>query len=107
MLNLLTIIDSTFRAGQPRNDDRRRQHNALGAGVFAFHGSLPIWARPWIWPLLLLPLCAAVSVVYKCIRCKTMSRVPIESTVLFITIILGMAFTGGALAGLAALMQGN
>lgn len=70
-----------------------------------FLDPLPIWVRHWIWPLLLLPLCLAVSVVYKSVRCKQMSRVPREATVLFITIVVGMVVTAAALAGLASLMD--
>jgi hypothetical protein len=66
---------------------------------------LPIWIRPWIWPLLLVPLCLAVAVVYKSVRCKQMSRVPREAAILFITIVLGMVVTAAALAGLAVLMD--
>ena len=60
---------------------------------------------PWSWPILLVPLCAAVAVVYKSIRCKDMSRVPRESAGLFVTILVGMLLTAAALAGLAALMS--
>jgi hypothetical protein len=70
-----------------------------------FFDPLPIWVKPWCWPLLLLPLCLAVAVVYKCVRCREMSRVPREATGLFITIVLGMALTAAALAGLAAMMD--
>ena len=66
---------------------------------------LPIWTEPWIWPLLLLPLRLAVAIVYKCVRCSRMSRVPREAAGLFITIVLGMAITAAALAGLATLMD--
>jgi len=70
-----------------------------------FFDPLPIWARPWIWPLLLLPLCLGVAVVYKCVRCRDMSSVPREATGLFITIVVGMVVTAAALAGLAAIMD--
>jgi len=74
-------------------------------GYTLFFDPLPIWTRTWIWPLLLLPLCLAVSVVYKCVRCQDMEDVPEESALLFITIVLGMAVTAAALAGLAALLD--
>jgi hypothetical protein len=70
-----------------------------------FFDPLPIWARPWLWPLLLLPLCLAVAIVYKCVRCRDMASVWRESTVLFVTIILGMIVTAAALAGLTAMMD--
>jgi len=66
---------------------------------------LPIWDRNWLWALLLLPLCAAVAVVYKSIRCSRMSQVPREALVLFITIVVGMILAAAALAGLSALME--
>jgi hypothetical protein len=70
-----------------------------------FFDPLPIWVKPWFWPLLLLPLCLAVAVVYKCVRCDRMESVPREATVLFITIVLGMAVTAAALAGFAAFVD--
>jgi hypothetical protein len=70
-----------------------------------FLDPLPIGRHPYLWPLLILPLCAAVAVVYKCIRCRRMARVPIESLGLFVTIVLGMAFAALALAGVAKLME--
>jgi len=65
---------------------------------------LPIWVQPWIWPLLLLPLCLAVAIVYKAVRCNRVSLVPREATGLFITIVLGMVLTAAVLEGLAAFM---
>jgi hypothetical protein len=70
-----------------------------------FLDPLPIWIRPWLWPLLLLPLCLAVAIVYKCVRCRRASEVPREATQLFIEIVLGMILTAAALAGLAAMMD--
>jgi hypothetical protein len=70
-----------------------------------FLDALPIWVKPWFWPLLLLPLCAAVAIVYKSIRCREMHEVPRESFILFLTIVLGMMLTGAALVGLASLIQ--
>jgi hypothetical protein len=77
----------------------------MATGYVPFIYPLPIWVNAWIWPLLLLPLCLAVAVVYKSVRCSTMSRVPREATVLFITIVLGMIVTAAALAGLAAFLD--
>jgi hypothetical protein len=70
-----------------------------------FLDPLPIWVRPWIWPLMIIPLSAAVAVVYKSIRSREMSDVARESVGLFVTIILGMIVAAGALAGLAKFMQ--
>ena len=78
---------------------------AISVSYRIFLDPLPIWVRPWLWPLLLLPLCLAVAVVYKCVRCRTASEVPREATQLFIEIVLGMILTAAALAGLAALMD--
>jgi hypothetical protein len=79
--------------------------NLIASGYVPFIYPLPIWTAHWIWPLLLLPLCLAVSVVYKGVRCRKVSRVPREATGLFITIVLGMILTAAALAGLAALLD--
>jgi hypothetical protein len=76
----------------------------MAVNYIPFIYPLPIWANTWIWPLLLLPLCLAVSVVYKSVRCSTVSRVPREATGLFITIVVGMILTAAALAGLAAIL---
>jgi hypothetical protein len=70
-----------------------------------FFDPLPIWVRNWIWPLLLLPLCAGVAVVYKAIRCKDLSRLPKEAAELCLTIVAGMVAAAGAIAGLAWYMK--
>ncbi len=69
-----------------------------------FFDPLPIWVKWWFWSLLVLPLCLAVAVVYKSVRCREMSQVPREATLLFVTIVVGMILTAAALAGLAAIM---
>jgi hypothetical protein len=53
-----------------------------------FVDPLPVWDY---WPLLLLPLVAGLSVVYKSIRCDDMKRVPRESAQIFAVIILGLS----------------
>lgn len=58
---------------------------------------MPVWDNA-VWPWLLLPLCVAVSVVYKSIKCRTMRQVPREATVLTIWILAGMAVAAGVLA---------
>jgi hypothetical protein len=55
-----------------------------------FFDPLPIWVRPWLWSVLLVPLCLAVAIVYKCVRCRTARDVPGEATALFISILVGM-----------------
>jgi hypothetical protein len=79
--------------------------NTANVHYVPFVYPLPIWGEFWYWSLLLLPLCLAVAIVYKGVRCSRMSHVPREATGLFITIVLGMVLTAAALAGLAALMD--
>jgi len=57
------------------------------------------------WYLLLLPLCLAIAVVYKSIRCQSMRRVPRESLVLFVFIVAVMMATAGALATLVNYLE--
>ena len=45
-------------------------------GYVPFMQPLPAWDY---WYLLALPLCAAVSIVYKSIRCRSMRTVPREA----------------------------
>lgn len=49
---------------------------------------LPAWDY-WMW--LLIPLTAAVAVVYKSMKCPTMARVPREAAQITLLILLGMA----------------
>ena len=70
-----------------------------------FLDPLPIWSPDWLWMLLLIPLCAGVAVVYKAVKCEKVGRIPREAAILFITIILGMAFAAAALAGIVKIMQ--
>ena len=55
------------------------------------------------WYLLLVPLCIAVAVVYKSVKCESMSQVPYEATTITLWILLGMVAAGAALAGVVAL----
>ena len=52
-----------------------------------------------VWPFLILPLCIAVSVVYKSIKCETMRRAAQAAEIAF-WILLGMGGEAVALAGL-------
>jgi hypothetical protein len=70
-----------------------------------FIDPLPIWSPDWAWVLLLIPLCAAVAIVYKTIKCGAVSRIPREALVLFVTILIGMAMAAAALAGIVKLME--
>ncbi|HEX8915705.1 MAG TPA: hypothetical protein VF796_25350 [Humisphaera sp.] len=58
---------------------------------------LPLWGDH-TWPWLVIPLCVAVAVVYKSIKCRHMSQVPKEAAVLTVWILAGMAIAAGALA---------
>ena len=62
-----------------------------------FKKPLPVWKY---WYLLLLPLCLAIAIVYKAIRCESMKRVPREAIGLFVFIIVVMVAAAGALAAL-------
>jgi hypothetical protein len=70
----------------------------------AFLDPWPIWSNR-VWPLMLLPLAAAVSIVYKSIKCRSMSQVPRESAVIFSLIILGMIAAAIVLSGVVGLEQ--
>jgi membrane protein YdbS with pleckstrin-like domain len=67
-----------------------------------FNKPLPVWN--W-WYLLLLPLCLAIAIVYKAIRCDSMKRVPREALGLFVFIIVVMVLTAGALAALVEVLS--
>jgi hypothetical protein len=62
-----------------------------------FKDPLPVWQNTR-WPWLLLPLCIAVSLVHKSIRCKSMRTVPREAAGLTVFIIIGMAAAAIVLA---------
>lgn len=67
----------------------------LVASYRPFLDPLPV-GEPWAWPWLVVPLCIAVAVVYKSIRCRSMKQVPREAGELVLWILIGMA--GGAVA---------
>jgi membrane protein YdbS with pleckstrin-like domain len=67
-----------------------------------FKKPAPIWDY---WYLLLLPLCLAISIVYKSVRCESMRRVPRDALVLFIVIVVVMIASAGALAAIVELME--
>jgi hypothetical protein len=70
---------------------------AQSTGYRPFLDPLPVWPNT-IWPWLVVPLCAAVSIVYKSIRCKPMSRVPREALGITIWILLGLIAAAVVLA---------
>ena len=63
---------------------------------------LPVWNY---WPLLLLPLTAGVAIVYKSIKCRSMSTVPREAASIFFWILIGMAVAGAVLASLVRAVE--
>jgi hypothetical protein len=71
------------------------------ASYVPFIYPLPIWSY---WPLLILPLCAGVSIVYKAVKCQSMKTVPREALVIFVWILIGMVAAAGALAGVVKLI---
>ena len=62
---------------------------------------LPIWDY---WPWLMLPLCLGVAIVYKSVKCQTMSKVPKEALQIFVMMLVGFAAAAGALAGVVKLV---
>jgi membrane protein YdbS with pleckstrin-like domain len=66
-----------------------------------FQKPLPVWDY---WYLLLLPLCLAIAVVYKSIRCESMQAVPRQALELFAFILGVMVVAAGALAALVSLV---
>ena len=71
-------------------------------GYTPFMQPLPAWD---VWYLLALPLCAAVSVVYKSIRCRSMRKVPREAAKATAWIILGLVSAAAALMVMVELME--
>ena len=67
-----------------------------------FMQPLPAWDY---WYLLALPLCAAVSIVYKSIRCRSMRKVPREAAQALGWILLGLTAAAVGLALLVGLME--
>jgi 4-hydroxybenzoate polyprenyltransferase len=77
----------------------------LSAFILAYRpflDPLPVWQESR-WPWLLIPLLLAVTVAYKSVRCKSMSRVPREALGLTVVIIVCMA---GAALVLAVVVRG-
>lgn len=57
----------------------------------------PITLGRWHSIFLLLPLCLAISIVYKTIKCDNIREIPLASAVSWITIVVGMYVVGIAL----------
>jgi hypothetical protein len=69
-----------------------------------FLDPIPIWSNA-VWPWMLVPMAAAVSIVYKSVKCRTMSQVPREASVIFATILAGMAAAAVVLAVVVHVME--
>ena len=82
-------------AGNHRRLEPGGQVISLLAYSRPFLQPLPVWN---IWYLLLLPLCAAVSIVYKSVKCADMSEVPREALNIFLWILAAFVGAGAALA---------
>ncbi len=67
-----------------------------------FLDPLPLWDY---WYLLLLPLCVAIAVVYKSIKCATMGEVPAEAAKATVYILFGMALAAVVLMGVLWILE--
>ena len=65
---------------------------------------IPIWGNA-VWPWLLLPLAAAVSIVYKAVKCRSMRQVPREAAGITLWIVLGMVAAAVVLALIVEAVQ--
>jgi hypothetical protein len=75
----------------------------VAVGYVPFMQPLPAWD---VWYLLALPLCIAVSIVYKSIRCRSMKKVPREAAKATGWILLGLILAAITLATVVELMEG-
>jgi hypothetical protein len=64
-----------------------------------FLDPLPVWHY---WFLLIVPLCAAVAIVYKSMKCSSMKQVPLEAGIIILWIIGGFSAAAVALMALVA-----
>jgi membrane protein YdbS with pleckstrin-like domain len=67
-----------------------------------FVKAMPVWDGWYVW---LLPLCLAIAIVYKSIRCDSMRGVPRQALALFAFIIVVMILAAGALAALVRILD--
>lgn len=74
----------------------------LAEGYRPFLQPLPVWDY---WYLLALPLCAAVSIVYKSIRCRSMRKVPREAAKAAVWILVGLVAAAVFLSVLVRLVE--
>jgi hypothetical protein len=69
-----------------------------------FLDPIPVWSNA-VWPWLILPLAAGVSIVYKSIKCRSMRDVPREALGITTWIILGMIVAAIALAVVVRVLE--
>ena len=69
------------------------------ADYVPFVSPLPIWG---VWYLTLLPLCAAVAIVYKTVKCRDVADIPREAAAVAGWILLGLI---GAAIGLVVALK--
>jgi hypothetical protein len=74
----------------------------LGMDYRPFYSPLPVWNYWWV---LLFPLCLAVSIVYKSIKCPEMKMVPRQALSITFLIILCMAGAAVVLSGLVRFLE--
>ncbi len=67
-----------------------------------FVSPLPVWDY---WYVLLLPLSAAVAVVYKAIKLHSMRDVPRQAFIITLWIVLAMIAAAAVLAGIVRLLE--
>ena len=56
----------------------------------------PMVLNKWQQAILLLPLCLAISLVYKTTKCDSVRKVPLAAAGSWLTIVVGMYLVGGA-----------
>ena len=73
--------------------------NLLLLAYRPFLDPLPVWDY---WYVLILPLCVAVSVVYKAMKCRSISQIPLEASQIVLWILGGFS---AAAVGLMVLVK--
>jgi hypothetical protein len=67
-----------------------------------FLDPMPVWN---VWYVLLVPLCAAIAVVWKSIKCESMRKMPGQAAGLLFWILLTMVLAGAGLAALVRVLE--
>jgi len=63
-------------------------------GTFMIH---PFMLNRWEQMSMLIPLCLAISIVYKTTKCEKVKDIPIAASISCITIVIGMYAVGAVL----------